>query len=1171
MKKIFSAFLLMTMMVASVGSFVSCSDIEESIAAVDEATKNNADAVEALKSEVAALKTALATAQADAAAAKAEANAAKQAAATAKAEAIAAALAEIEKVNGDVDAMQAVIDSINAALTGKADKATVELLQATLDEYKALNDAAVAENATAIAALEEALAALGENVTPEQLAEVVAKMEAIDAALIAFQSRIQSVAYVPQSMTAPAATQFTVGKEKTDYIIQLAYQVSPVSAAAELENADVYFKGIAVKAEAPAKFETKVLSVDEKTGMVEAVAYIPEEVVKEAEAEGVVIALAIENENGVEITSTYEKFETAPVTLADYVTIKDFDAANEYVYSMPYDTPIADSKVDMINPEFIVNVEGMFEETPLAEALEYLGLEDVTVERTPANRFGTEYIKIENNSLYDNNATPTAATTDDLKVLKDTQSADKKDVTVEFSEDYAKVADATKLIGKNVVVTLKEGFFTIAGDKLPKAKITYMVDSKKVPVTIDIEDIESPWIPLAKFIDVPYSGVAQADFNECHNTAKMEVVDAYGKPVNMPLTITATSHDDLVVELGEGFEWPKETTTYTVTNEFVGNMNDKTKTQPLYSYEFTITLEGRPEDVEYEYAPATLPNLTLVVGPNPNDPSDTNGQTLLSKLNLGAFATTLAGDYASYYEENELVGDIADELMKATTVWTIKEFDVDTDEVAAGDGITFTTNAPVFVYDETTTTPKTEASYIKFPYDVDNYRALSEFDAIELTTEITLNGVKYTISIKATVTGWATAEPCIVAGTLSPKFQGAQPIYYTFDNLRVVYVKDENGKDKLDKDGNKIIDWYTTVISFKQAPTNYVLPQKFEFSDYITIKNVANEANYYVRWSVAPVKGIHYVEKTVGTTKTYITRGTVSEDNPIAIVDYPKYVVDGTSIPTFEFNTAANAAPVVTTGKVDLNKAWNGSRYVGVSLANINVCSLDWNNSVLTSCIVKFELVDKTKPAKNAPANSVEYDNPAHYPAVSSVNVEFKTPATIKSVDATDIEVKWNEATANFAAGVAVTDMFDMPVYNQGVDRTVNTFWHSFAYNAEITSENNTEATDELLTAAYKTGSHADYLKVYKQSIEFVPFDHDGLKSTGDVWISNNRELANGTYASGKVTAEYYEFNTQTGEFKWTSTTAPKEDVTFTARVAVRHMNDNGNPIYEYVNIVVKK
>ena len=128
MKKIFSAFLLMTMMVASVGSFVSCSDIEESIAAVDEATKDNAASIKDLESKIAALQTALQTAQSEAAAAKAEANAAKQAAATAKAEAIAAALAEIEKVNGDVDAVNAEIKKINDALAGCATKEAVELL-----------------------------------------------------------------------------------------------------------------------------------------------------------------------------------------------------------------------------------------------------------------------------------------------------------------------------------------------------------------------------------------------------------------------------------------------------------------------------------------------------------------------------------------------------------------------------------------------------------------------------------------------------------------------------------------------------------------------------------------------------------------------------------------------------------------------------------------------------------------------------------------------------------------------------------------------------------------------------------------------------------------------------------------------------------------------------------
>ena len=103
MKKIFSAFLLMTMMVASVGSFVSCSDIEDAIAKVENTANDNAAQIKDLEGKVAALQTALATAQADAAAAKAAADKAAQAAATAKAEAIEAALAEIAKVQGDVD------------------------------------------------------------------------------------------------------------------------------------------------------------------------------------------------------------------------------------------------------------------------------------------------------------------------------------------------------------------------------------------------------------------------------------------------------------------------------------------------------------------------------------------------------------------------------------------------------------------------------------------------------------------------------------------------------------------------------------------------------------------------------------------------------------------------------------------------------------------------------------------------------------------------------------------------------------------------------------------------------------------------------------------------------------------------------------------------------------
>ena len=135
---------------------MSCSDIEDAIAKVENTANDNAAQIKDLEGKIAALQTALATAQADAAAAKAEANAAKQAAATAKAEAIEAALAEIAKVQDDVDAANAEIKKINDALAGYATKEAVELLENTVKEYKALTD----ENATAIAEVEAAIKAV---------------------------------------------------------------------------------------------------------------------------------------------------------------------------------------------------------------------------------------------------------------------------------------------------------------------------------------------------------------------------------------------------------------------------------------------------------------------------------------------------------------------------------------------------------------------------------------------------------------------------------------------------------------------------------------------------------------------------------------------------------------------------------------------------------------------------------------------------------------------------------------------------------------------------------------------------------------------------------------------------------------------------------------------------
>ena len=1198
MKKIFSAFLLMTMMVASVGSFVSCSDIEESIAAVDEATKNNADAVEALKSEVAALKTALATAQADAAAAKAEANAAKQAAATAKAEAIAAALAEIEKVNGDVDAMQAVIDSINAALTGKADKATVELLQATLDEYKALNDAAVSENAKAIAALEEALAALGENVDPEQFAEVVAKMEAIDAALIAFQSRIQSVAYVAQSMTAPEATQFTVGKEETDYIIQLAYQVSPVSAAAELENAEVYFKGIAVKAEAPVKFETKVVSVDEATGMVEAVAYIPEEVVEEAEAEGVVIALAIENENGVEITSTYEKFATASATLANYVALKDFDANNTYTYEMPYDTAIADSKVDMINPEFVVNVTGMFEETPLAEVLEYLGLEDVAVERNPENRFGTKYIKIENNSLYDNNATPTNATTDDLKVLKDTQSADKKDVTVEFSEDYAKVADATKLIGKNVVVTLSEGFFTIAGDKLPKATIKYAVVAKENKVAIEIDDVDSPWIPVTEFNDVAYDGIAQKNFP----AQTVAIVDADGEKVkgsdnkDVTVTITPKSHDDLTVKFSSNFVWPEETTTYTVAGEFNGELDEDTATQTVYTYEFTVTVEGRPEDVEVETTPSPLPVLTLTAAPNVNDPADLDDkdpeEDLASSVEVGTIATVLSKDYAAYYEENELVGKIGAALEAAE--WKVYVLDVDTDEVASTP-ISLNED-PYFTYVAATATA-VEKSKVTFIYDVEDYEALTEAEYIQIATTVVLNGVTYEIRSNAKVAAWtvpAVPGAGLTMGKFNPStLKGTNPFTWATKNAYWT----EYGKDTTTSDDEVYHNY--NYVEVNSTGSNYTFGgESLNLADYVKITGVAEAElkNYYVRIAMtdAPTYSEKMTnakgEKVDSTMFYYYEYANDTKTAETAIPTIKNGYLSASAQPLFKSEAVAKADTVHVkmtgvTGKVVLPAvaaAKAGEKNTAVftmpatKFANTVI---SWNNSKVNKFTLKVELVKYNISADTDNLKAEAADYAKRLPAVATYNAVFETPKAISNFEVVNTaeayEFKHGE-TLNIQIDdhIQVTDLFDKPVNN--TYGTLANIWDGYTWEAAPNTESDPALTAE--TYGNYVVSAANFFKVYGQEISFdYLVDAKGVAKTVKIENNNDLKLDPATTpvydTNNKLTVADgydYAFDPATGTIAINSKLANiSRETTITVRVKFTHMHDGFEPIYKNVNVKV--
>ncbi|MBQ6878574.1 MAG: hypothetical protein IJN52_00025 [Bacteroidales bacterium] len=119
MKKFFSAILLMTMMVFSVGTFVSCNDLVDEMQGIQGQVDGQQAAIKALNDEIAVLESALATAQSTADAAKKAADDAAAAAAQAKADAIADAKAQVEALKS---AYEGKIAEIEATLAGKVSK-----------------------------------------------------------------------------------------------------------------------------------------------------------------------------------------------------------------------------------------------------------------------------------------------------------------------------------------------------------------------------------------------------------------------------------------------------------------------------------------------------------------------------------------------------------------------------------------------------------------------------------------------------------------------------------------------------------------------------------------------------------------------------------------------------------------------------------------------------------------------------------------------------------------------------------------------------------------------------------------------------------------------------------------------------------------------------------------
>ena len=749
MKKIFSAFLLMTMMVASVGSFVSCSDIEDAIAKVETSANANAADIEALQSEVAALKTALATAQADAAAAKEAANAAKEAAATAKAEAIAAALAEIEKVNGDVKKMQDAIDTINAALEGKADMATVKLLQDTMDKYSALTD----ENAKAVEAIKAQLAALeAAGVTAENFAKVVADMKKIDAALVSFAQavagQIQSIVYVPVSTENElTATRYTLGTggAATNFIIPATFEVKPAALAATLTSENTFFTSVDVvtKAAAAQVVPVQILNADPETGRVDLIAVLSDKANTTKDDYDVLIAtgktlsfaLCVSDENNVKVgeeevdLGTYTSSEFIPVAkpgapidvyskigLLSYdvygapIMVKDFE---QYPTAyMPYNTPLAESKVNLFDTQIVVDFMGMIVDPATASAVlgknldvQYKAQDDITVTFTK----GTTTIA--------KDKAPIKVTGTDLTATAELVAA----------KDYKD----EKAIGVVATMTINSGW-RVNGEPLAiTATSTYQIINKQADAAIVVESYTNDWTYTDGTVWAYNSAVTNAkDIQLDVNTP----IDLTGKTFDMYTyipnvgytSVTVKGISSKVVKLMEVDNLPYtkgKATTYQFQS-----MEPITVSNTDYYAAFNVTLNAMPTDKVIDLG------TKQVVG-------STDNEMTVAVAPLDAILATDASFYPKFKKEN--FTDVTDPAASAVKV-KINGYEKDpyTYEAYGKD------DAYVSVKTGLNKDGKTVEDHSQVVI-----AAASKFDDVyEISQVYNFAGVKYTIKVKVELT-----------------------------------------------------------------------------------------------------------------------------------------------------------------------------------------------------------------------------------------------------------------------------------------------------------------------------------------------------------------------------------------------------------------------------------
>ena len=1107
MKKIFSAFLLMTMMVASVGSFVSCSDIEDAIAKVEGTATENAAQIKDLESKIAALQTALATAQADAAAAKAEANAAKQAAATAKAEAIEAALAEIAKVQDDVDAANAEIKKINDALAGYATREAVELLENTVAEYKALTD----ENTEAIEAIEAELAALKEaGLTAEKFAEVVAKMEQIDKDLVSFvdalkdlANRIQSITWVPSTTDQinnpeiePYAFSVADPASSTKYsplMIRATYQVAPAELAAEMANAKVFFSSTPLTKGDETTFEAEVVSVNAERGQFTVRGYITKDseayarILNISGTKKVAVALNVVTdanatvgeetiETGSYVTSAYTHVK--PVTNTVFTNVYDLIklynvkgnkafASSDYAYEVAYNDAASERSL-FANADFRVVFpnDGVL---TLAEAAELVGADlNVTYEVA----FDNKDNKKETSTGVPTKNAPIATTGKDL-----TATAKIVPVTTPNGQAVA----ANNFVGHKVVATVKN----IKVNKYNSISDTYSSSYEivKAKAGITFEAVSHTWS-----LHDTKDGVKLWNSNNDSGTGSVADASFQAKE----LAVTA-SNIDLT---GKTFDPIDGTTTY---NFYQKQKVDGTTYEAWAKVSVLSSKAVKLEAVKIPYVAGKDVKWTLV---GTFDVQQTTYEAELvinmgampknQEINLGAQTATLSyandmkipvnvlgeiinvhgdfygNDVTNFFEKNAYGQVVAssDPKYPAADYITVGTPDLlwNDDPTPANNGATIEPN----IYRKNANSAWGEKSYITIQknanYDYD--------DNFILTQTLTISGVVYTFKA---VVAFEKPTASIVAN----------PTYV------------DNGVVTL---GGKVV-YPTSTRDGKTAGSKFAL-NEVVLNDYVNITVPSGMADdYKIRYTL---KSDHY----------YYSNGT-------AYTRLPKF-----------------------TGKTYVADKAIG--YKGdVTYTAINVDQkVDWNSSRFNEVVYEIALVD-SKANDGDSSNDVVIGDP--------VTVKLVIPQLITVSAGEIVEATYNnnvESVGYVASGLVVKDMNGTEIYNAGRGISFKPYTGFKGINDYYMYY---PATDKL--AEKEVGIQDGWL-MYGQNF-VVNSDANGTLETVTI---------NGTEATID-----YTIDSTTGIIKVSSNNANVTgDIVFTVPVAMSYDYDGYNPQVVDIQVVFK-